>query len=50
MTPIAICVLVGALVVIWGGLVASAVFLARKPEIDVYPAGGESLAGERADD
>ena len=40
MTPIAIVVLVGALVLVWGGLAASIVFLARRPEVAAYPDGG----------
>lgn len=41
MTPLAITFLVGALVIIWGGLAASILFLRRRPERDDYPAGGE---------
>ncbi len=55
MTPIATVTLVLSLTVIWGGLIASIIFLARKPEVDEYPAdppptaelsdeGGEDLA------
>ena len=50
MTPIAICFLTIALVVIWGGLIASAVFLSRRPEVAAYPTGGEDLSFERLDD
>lgn len=39
MTPIAITFLILAIVVVWGGLVASSLFLRRKPEIVDYPAG-----------
>ncbi|GAA1605954.1 methionine/alanine import family NSS transporter small subunit [Leucobacter chromiireducens] len=47
MTPIAITFLVLALTIIWGGLIASTVFLARRPEVAEYPAGGEDGAFER---
>ncbi|GAA2916410.1 hypothetical protein JOD62_002658 [Microbacterium keratanolyticum] len=40
MTPIAIAVLCGSITLLWGGLIASAVFLARRPEVDIYPFGG----------
>ncbi|QBR75037.1 MetS family NSS transporter small subunit [Microbacterium sediminis] len=40
MTPIAILFLVIATVLVWGGLVASIVFLARRPEVASYPDGG----------
>lgn len=38
MTGIAITFLVLALVIVWGGLVASALFLARRPERTDLPA------------
>lgn len=44
MTPIALTFLVLSSVIIWGGLIASAVFLARRPEIDTYPPGGDDAA------
>lgn len=47
MTPIAISFLVLALIIIWGGLIASTVFLMRRPEVAEYPAGGEDGCGER---
>ncbi|MGO2139027.1 MAG: methionine/alanine import family NSS transporter small subunit [Leucobacter sp.] len=47
MTPIAITFLVLALTIIWGGLIGSTVFLAKRPEVTAYPAGGEDVAGER---
>lgn len=47
MTPIAISFLVLALIIIWGGLIASTIFLLRRPEIAEYPAGGEDASGER---
>ncbi|KAM9865937.1 hypothetical protein ACIFOC_01564 [Leucobacter aridicollis] len=50
MTPIAITFLVLALTIIWGGLIASTVFLARRPEVAAYPEGGEDLAGERIEE
>ncbi|WP_127819417.1 methionine/alanine import family NSS transporter small subunit [Microbacterium sp. CPCC 204701] len=40
MTPIAITFLILAIVVVWGGLVMSAVFLRRRPQIADYPPGG----------
>lgn len=47
MTPIALIFLVCALTIIWGGLVASIVFLSRRSEVAAYPEGGEDLANER---
>lgn len=46
MTPVAIVILVVALVVVWGGLIASTVFLLRRPEVAEYPSDSEGLAGE----
>lgn len=46
MTPIAILFLVIALVIIWGGLIASIIFLSRKGEVDTYPDGGKDAFGE----
>lgn len=40
MTPVAIVFLVLALLVVWGGLIASIVFLRARPEVADYPAGG----------
>lgn len=40
MTPLAIVFLVLAIVIVWGGLVASTVFLRRRPEVAEYPGGG----------
>ncbi len=48
MTPIAIVFLVLAVLVVWGGLVASLVFLRRRPERDDYPEGG--VDDSRADE
>ena len=39
MSGIAITFFIVAAVLVWGGLVASIVFLARKPQLDVYPEG-----------
>lgn len=50
MTPIAITMLVVAAVLVWGGLVASIIFLARRGEVEQYPAGGEDGLGEELDD
>lgn len=47
MTPVAVLFLVLALLVVWGGLIASAVFLVRRPELAEYPPGGEDREGER---
>lgn len=40
MTDIAILFLVIATVLVWGGLLASIVFLAVRPEVPSYPDGG----------
>lgn len=50
MTPIAITFLVIALVVIWGGLIASAIFLSKQTEVAAYPSGGEDAPGEATED
>ncbi|WP_115651489.1 methionine/alanine import family NSS transporter small subunit [Leucobacter sp. PH1c] len=47
MTPIAITFLTLALVIIWGGLIGSTIFLSRRPEVEEYPAGGEDSVHER---
>lgn len=39
MTPIALVFMVLAFVVVWGGLVASTIFLARRPEVVEYSEG-----------
>jgi hypothetical protein len=41
MTGVAIGFLLLALVLVWGGLVASILFLRARPELPSYPAGGE---------
>ncbi|MFV0374765.1 methionine/alanine import family NSS transporter small subunit [Microbacterium sp.] len=41
MTGIALTFLILALVVVWGGLLVSALFLARRPEVAAYPPGGD---------
>lgn len=43
MTPIAITFLVLSVLLVWGGLVASIIFLARRGDVDVYPEGAETL-------
>jgi hypothetical protein len=49
MTPVAIVFLVLALVVVWGGLAASIMFLRRRPELTEYPPGGtDDARGEGA--
>jgi Putative methionine and alanine importer, small subunit len=39
MTPIAITFLILAIIVVWGGLVASTLYLRRRPELTGYPPG-----------
>ena len=41
MTPIAVLFLIIAIVVVWGGLIASTLYLRRRPERATYPAGDE---------
>lgn len=41
MTPTAIVFLIGAILIVWGGLVASILLLRARPERTDYPAGGE---------
>ena len=41
MSGIAITFFIVAAVLVWGGLVMSIVFLARQPQVDVYPATSE---------
>ena len=48
MTPLAITFLILAILIIWGGLIASTVYLARNPERRGYPAGG--IDDHREDD
>jgi hypothetical protein len=50
MTGIAIVFLILSAVIIWGGLLAAVIFLARRPEISEYPAGGDDLPGEELDE
>ncbi|MDR3202373.1 MAG: methionine/alanine import family NSS transporter small subunit [Bifidobacteriaceae bacterium] len=38
MTGTAIALLTAAIVIVWGGLAASTVFLARRPEVAEWPA------------
>lgn len=33
-----------AAVLVWGGLLASIIFLARKPQLDSYPDGADSVS------
>jgi hypothetical protein len=40
MATTAVVVMVLAMVVIWGSLIAAAVFLAVRPEVSVWPPGG----------
>jgi len=39
MTPIAITFLILSIAIVWGGAVASALFLRRRPELAEYPPG-----------
>lgn len=41
MTPIAVTFLLLAVLIVWGGLVASIVYLRTYPEPAEFPAGGE---------
>lgn len=50
MTPIALSFLGLAAVLVWGGLIVSTIVLARRGEIEQYPAGGEDGADEDLDD
>ena len=40
MTGVAILFLILAIVIVWGGLVASTLYLRRRPSRDEYPPGG----------
>lgn len=40
MTAIAITFLILAIVVVWGGLIASVLFLRSRPQLEDYPPGG----------
>jgi len=40
MTPVAIAFLALSILIVWGGLLASAVALRRRPEPGEYPPGG----------
>lgn len=50
MTPIATTFMILSFVLLWGGLIASSVFLVRKPEVAEYPPGGDDPAGEEVYD
>lgn len=41
MTLIALSSLVFSAALVWGGFVASLVYLRRRPDVDEYPPGGE---------
>ncbi|QBE47851.1 MetS family NSS transporter small subunit [Leucobacter triazinivorans] len=45
MTPVAILFLALSTAIVWGGLIASALFLGRRPEIPEYPRGGDEPLG-----
>jgi len=46
MTGIAFVFFIIAAVLVWGGLIASIVFLARQPQLDVYPEGSELVSDD----
>ena len=46
MTGEALALLIFALVVVWGGLIASAFYLRARPELTTCPPGGEDEPGE----
>ncbi|MGV8859027.1 MetS family NSS transporter small subunit [Rhodoglobus sp.] len=46
MSGIAITFFIVAAVLVWGGLIASIIFLARKPQLDVYPEGSEFVSDD----
>jgi len=48
MTPIAITFLILAIAIVWGGLIASTLYLRSRPELSAYPPGG--LDDHREDD
>jgi hypothetical protein len=41
MTAIAVVFLLLSVLIVWGGLVASILFLRHRPQLTSYPAGGE---------
>lgn len=49
MTPLAVTFLLLAVLLLWGGLVASIVYLRTYPERASYPPGPEDGAGEAKD-
>lgn len=48
MTALAIVVMVVAIVIVWGGLIASILYIRARPERDSYPGGAAD--DDRADD
>ncbi|MBK0419299.1 methionine/alanine import family NSS transporter small subunit [Leucobacter sp. CSA1] len=50
MTPVAVVFMILSFVLLWGGLIASSIFLARRPEVPVYPPGGDDPEGEEVYD
>ncbi|EAR24604.1 hypothetical protein A20C1_11016 [marine actinobacterium PHSC20C1] len=46
MTGIAITFFVIAAVLVWGGLIASIIFLARQPQVKNYPEGSELVSDD----
>lgn len=46
MTPVAITFLILAILVVWGGLIASLLSLRARPERNEYPPGGTDDHGE----
>ncbi|TQO19554.1 hypothetical protein FB472_1119 [Rhodoglobus vestalii] len=45
MTGIAFAFFLVAAVLVWGGLIASIIFIARRPQVEKYPEGSE-LVGD----
>ncbi len=48
MTPTAIALFVLSAMLVWGGLVASTIYLIRRPETSAYPAGGYDESPEHS--
>ena len=46
MSTIAIVFLIFSMIILWGGLIVSGIFLNRRPEVDAYPAGGDEPGDE----
>jgi hypothetical protein len=46
MSADAVILLAVAILIVWGGLAASAVFLIRRPEVATWPPGDDDLSDE----